>query len=33
MGAAAVLERGDCEDDLCNARVTSKNNFLSKDAM
>ncbi|XP_073140654.1 3-ketoacyl CoA thiolase 1, peroxisomal-like [Henckelia pumila] len=33
MGAAAVLERGDCADDLCNARVASANNFLSKDAM
>lgn len=33
MGAAAVLERGDCADDLCNARVASENNFLSKDAM
>ncbi|KAI3461031.1 hypothetical protein Pfo_017694 [Paulownia fortunei] len=32
MGAAAVLERGDCVDDLSNARVTSGNNFLSKDA-
>ncbi|XP_073292344.1 3-ketoacyl CoA thiolase 1, peroxisomal-like [Primulina huaijiensis] len=33
MGAAAVLERGDCADDLCNARVASENNFLSKDPM
>ncbi|KAL2236370.1 UNVERIFIED_CONTAM: 3-ketoacyl-CoA thiolase 2, peroxisomal [Sesamum indicum] len=33
MGAAAVLERGDCVDDLCNARAVSENNFLSKDAM
>ncbi|KAK4492434.1 hypothetical protein RD792_003242 [Penstemon davidsonii] len=32
MGAAAVLERGDCADDLSNARVASGNSFLSKDA-
>ncbi|KAL0437288.1 UNVERIFIED_CONTAM: 3-ketoacyl-CoA thiolase 2, peroxisomal [Sesamum radiatum] len=33
MGAAAVLERGDCVDDLCNARAVSENNLLSKDAI
>ncbi|KZV56431.1 3-ketoacyl-CoA thiolase 2, peroxisomal [Dorcoceras hygrometricum] len=33
MGAAAVLERGDCADDLCNARAGTGNNFLSKDAI
>lgn len=33
MGAAAVLERGDCVDDLTNARLaTGGSNFLSKDA-
>ncbi|KAH6815160.1 peroxisomal 3-ketoacyl-CoA thiolase 3 [Perilla frutescens var. frutescens] len=32
MGAAAVLERGDCVDDLTNARTTGRSNFLSKDA-
>lgn len=32
MGAAAVLERGDCVDDLTNARATGGSNFLSKDA-
>ncbi|KAF9604359.1 hypothetical protein IFM89_006366 [Coptis chinensis] len=32
MGAAAVLERGDCVDDLCNAWKIETNNFLSKDA-
>lgn len=32
MGAAAVFERGDAVDDLCNARVHNNNNFLSKDA-
>lgn len=32
MGAAAVLERGDCVDDLTNARATTGSNFLSKDA-
>ncbi|XP_033508337.1 3-ketoacyl CoA thiolase 1, peroxisomal [Nicotiana tomentosiformis] len=32
MGAAAVFERGDAVDDLCNARVNNNNNFLSKDA-
>nr|C8YNG6.1 RecName: Full=3-ketoacyl CoA thiolase 1, peroxisomal; Short=PhKAT1; Flags: Precursor [Petunia x hybrida]ACV70032.1 3-ketoacyl CoA thiolase 1 [Petunia x hybrida] len=32
MGAAAVFERGDAVDDLCNARVSNNNSFLSKDA-
>uniref|UniRef100_A0A5B6ZRT5 acetyl-CoA C-acyltransferase n=1 Tax=Davidia involucrata TaxID=16924 RepID=A0A5B6ZRT5_DAVIN len=32
MGAAAVFERGDSVDDLCNARMISSNNLLSKDA-
>ncbi|KAI7984339.1 3-ketoacyl-CoA thiolase 2, peroxisomal [Camellia lanceoleosa] len=32
MGAAAVFERGDSVDDLCNARIVRENNFLSKDA-
>jgi len=32
MGAAAVFERGDCVDELCNARTVQKNNLLSKDA-
>ncbi|THG00388.1 hypothetical protein TEA_028105 [Camellia sinensis var. sinensis] len=32
MGAAAVFERGDSVDDLCNARKIGTNNFLSKDA-
>ncbi|KAL8494302.1 hypothetical protein ACS0TY_025197 [Phlomoides rotata] len=32
MGAAAVLERGDSVDDLSNARTTTGNYFLSKDA-
>ncbi|KAE7997961.1 hypothetical protein FH972_002547 [Carpinus fangiana] len=31
MGAAAVFERGDCVDELCNARTVQKNNLLSKD--
>ncbi|KAK9281037.1 hypothetical protein L1049_003929 [Liquidambar formosana] len=31
MGAAAVFERGDCVDELCNARVVQSNNLLSKD--
>ncbi|KAF8388357.1 hypothetical protein HHK36_027023 [Tetracentron sinense] len=31
MGAAAVLERGDYCDDLCNARKVETNNLLSKD--
>ncbi|CAI9761325.1 unnamed protein product [Fraxinus pennsylvanica] len=33
MGAAAVFERGDCVDDLCNASMVTANNLLSKDAM
>ncbi|WCJ38128.1 peroxisomal 3-ketoacyl-CoA thiolase 3 [Euphorbia peplus] len=33
MGAAAVLERGDCVDDLCNARPAQTNTLLSKDAL
>ncbi|KAL5702542.1 acetyl-CoA C-acyltransferase [Ranunculus cassubicifolius] len=32
MGAAAVFERGDCIDDLRNAKKIESNNFLSKDA-
>ncbi|KAF6141108.1 hypothetical protein GIB67_006553 [Kingdonia uniflora] len=32
MGAAGVFERGDCVDDLSNARKIQENNFLSKDA-
>ncbi|KAA8543465.1 hypothetical protein F0562_021040 [Nyssa sinensis] len=32
MGAAAVFERGDSVDDLCNARMMRSNNLLSKDA-
>ncbi|XP_050371997.1 3-ketoacyl-CoA thiolase 2, peroxisomal [Argentina anserina] len=32
MGAAAVFERGDCADELCNARKVESLNFLSKDA-
>lgn len=33
MGAAAVLERGDCVDELSNARAAiSGESFLSKDA-
>ena len=32
MGAAAVFERGDCVDDLCNARKIETNNLLSNDA-
>ncbi|KAL4643787.1 hypothetical protein ACB092_02G117100 [Castanea dentata] len=32
MGAAAVFERGDAVDDLCNARVVQSNGLLSKDA-
>uniref|UniRef100_A0A7C8ZLZ2 acetyl-CoA C-acyltransferase n=1 Tax=Opuntia streptacantha TaxID=393608 RepID=A0A7C8ZLZ2_OPUST len=32
MGAAAVLERGDYADDVCNARVVENHNFLSRDA-
>ncbi|KAL7084406.1 hypothetical protein ACP275_14G221500 [Erythranthe tilingii] len=33
MGAAAVLERGDCVDELSNAQAISAHNFLSKDAI
>ncbi|KAL5990172.1 3-ketoacyl-CoA thiolase 2, peroxisomal [Asimina triloba] len=33
MGAAAVLERGDCVDDLRNARRIHSQNFLSKDTL
>ncbi|KAL2486122.1 3-ketoacyl-CoA thiolase 2 [Abeliophyllum distichum] len=32
MGAAAVFERGDCTDDLCNVKMVTVNNLLSKDA-
>ncbi|KAI8003678.1 3-ketoacyl-CoA thiolase 2, peroxisomal [Camellia lanceoleosa] len=32
MGAAAVFERGDSVDELCNARKIESNNLLSKDA-
>ncbi|PSR86376.1 3-ketoacyl-CoA thiolase 2, peroxisomal like [Actinidia chinensis var. chinensis] len=32
MGAAAVFERGDSVDDLCNARTVKDNKLLSKDA-
>ncbi|GAB4839892.1 3-ketoacyl-CoA thiolase 2, peroxisomal, variant 2 [Ancistrocladus abbreviatus] len=32
MGAAAVFERGDVVDDLCNARRVEANHLLSKDA-
>lgn len=33
MGAAAVFERGDCVDELCNAKkVVGGVNLLSKDA-
>ncbi|KAH7576318.1 hypothetical protein JRO89_XS01G0034000 [Xanthoceras sorbifolium] len=32
MGAAAVFERGDCADELCNARMVESNAHLSKDA-
>lgn len=32
MGAAAVFERGDRTDELCNARKVDSLNFLSKDA-
>ncbi|KAF7150739.1 hypothetical protein RHSIM_Rhsim02G0053400 [Rhododendron simsii] len=32
MGAAAVFERGDSVDELCNARKIETNNLLSKDA-
>ncbi|GMI73509.1 PEROXISOME DEFECTIVE 1, peroxisomal 3-ketoacyl-CoA thiolase 3, 3-KETOACYL-COA THIOLASE 2 [Hibiscus trionum] len=33
MGAAAVFERGDCADELCNARAVKSNELLSKDAL
>ncbi|XP_058101288.1 3-ketoacyl-CoA thiolase 2, peroxisomal [Magnolia sinica] len=33
MGAAAVFERGDCVDELSNARRIHPNNLLSKDAL
>ncbi|XP_031484255.1 3-ketoacyl-CoA thiolase 2, peroxisomal-like [Nymphaea colorata] len=33
MGAAAVFERGDCVDQLCNARKMQANNLLSKDVL
>ncbi|XP_010243983.1 PREDICTED: 3-ketoacyl-CoA thiolase 2, peroxisomal [Nelumbo nucifera] len=33
MGAAAVFERGDCVDPLCNARQVGTNNLLSKDVL
>ncbi|KAF2314114.1 hypothetical protein GH714_022346 [Hevea brasiliensis] len=33
MGAAAVLERGDAADELCNARKVETNSLLSRDAM
>ncbi|KAK6929619.1 Thiolase, C-terminal [Dillenia turbinata] len=33
MGAAAVFERGDGVDELCNARKAENNNLLSKDAL
>jgi acetyl-CoA acyltransferase 1 len=32
MGAAAVFERGDCVDALCNVRKVGSNDLLSKDA-
>ncbi|KAK9726762.1 hypothetical protein RND81_05G235600 [Saponaria officinalis] len=32
MGAAAVFERGDAVDELCNARTVNANGLLSKDA-
>lgn len=32
MGAAAVFERGDACDEICNARKIEAKNFLSKDA-
>ncbi|KAG6667788.1 3-ketoacyl-CoA thiolase 2, peroxisomal-like [Carya illinoinensis] len=32
MGAAAVFERGDAVDELCNARQVGRNSLLSKDA-
>ncbi|MCE7766498.1 hypothetical protein GQL56_28100, partial [Pseudomonas putida] len=33
MGAAAVFERGDSCDELCNARKIGSHNLLSKDAL
>lgn len=33
MGAAAVFERGDCVDGLCNIQKVESNNLLSKDAL
>ncbi|KAI8523201.1 hypothetical protein RHMOL_Rhmol13G0055000 [Rhododendron molle] len=33
MGAAAVFERGDCVDDLCNGRTVRDNNLLSMDVL
>lgn len=32
MGAAAVFERGDSVDELCNARTVENNDLLSNDA-
>lgn len=32
MGAAAVFERGDSVDGLCNVRIVERNNLLSNDA-
>lgn len=32
MGAAAVFERGDAVDELCNARKVGSNGLLSRDA-
>ncbi|XP_055959648.1 3-ketoacyl CoA thiolase 1, peroxisomal-like isoform X2 [Mercurialis annua] len=33
MGAAAVFERGDCVDELCNARAVGSSDLLSRDAL
>ncbi|XP_023006261.1 3-ketoacyl-CoA thiolase 2, peroxisomal-like [Cucurbita maxima] len=33
MGAAAVFERGDAADELCNARKVNNHNLMSKDAL
>lgn len=33
MGAAAVFERGDVADELCNARKVDNHNLLSKDVL
>ncbi|XP_022959390.1 3-ketoacyl-CoA thiolase 2, peroxisomal-like [Cucurbita moschata] len=33
MGAAAVFERGDAADELCNARKVDNHNLMSKDAL